>query len=453
MTGFWHASQYLFRRDTCKGVYVLCGDDYFCMDENAVEILSLCDGTRTAQDVIRVFSVKHPDDATLAQDVLGFLEEMKAHDVLRETPNPVPFTPFYPGDRPCGATLELTYRCNQHCSFCGVDAGREGLEATELEWEDYEPILEELGRCSPAPVNITGGEPLLRLDLVLRLARKARQLGLNPVLLTNGTLIDGPAAKALHDAGIHEAQVSIDSTRPEVHDTGRGVPGALEAARSGANALREAGVTVSGSAVITRRNIDHFEEIGAIIRGFADHSKFAEVYPLGRAYGSSELLGPEEILRVHLYATSTEDGKLAANLMPKEHCSLGTTPLITPYGDVFPCFMLRFPPFRLGNTRDRRLGEMWRDSRVLNELTSWRVGDIEGCRDCQNRLICGGGCRALAYAYHGTIYRPDPYHCRSSQLYTMELLRKGEPGTREAVLELLDIPALHRLDGATEGVG
>lgn len=432
------ASRTLFMRDTCKGIYALAGDDIFQIDEVARTILGLCDGTHTGPDIVDALRLHlEEDDPELEHDVAEFLGSMVSAGVIRMQPEPARCEPVYRNDHPCGATIEVTWNCNLKCSFCVASAG--DPVADEMSSHEYESLLAQLGQWGPAPVNITGGEALLRPQVVLDIGRMARQNGLEPLLITNATLVDDAMALALQKAGFRDVQVSIDSPREEVHDAGRGVPGSLQKTRQGIEALRAAGFNVSIAAVISRGNIDHEEEILQMAGEFGNHTKVSEILPLGRGHHHPDLLTPEQLLEHLTRVHRLPDGSLGKRLMPLERCSAGTVPVITPSGDVFPCFSLRFPAFRVGNVRSQSLREMWLSSPILKELFGWTINDVEGCRDCRNRLVCGGGCRAIAYSYHGTIYRPDSYHCSASKMFTAELLHHGDEQTRRTLIDLLEV--------------
>ncbi|PNA08607.1 GTP 3',8-cyclase MoaA, partial [Pseudomonas sp. MPR-R1B] len=62
-------------------------------------------------------------------------------------------------------------------------------------------------------LRLTGGEPLLRPDLVDVVARLSR-LGVDLALTTNGVLF-GDHAKALRKAGLSRVTISLDTLRPD----------------------------------------------------------------------------------------------------------------------------------------------------------------------------------------------------------------------------------------------
>jgi len=125
--------------------------------------------------------------------------------------------------KPTGVIVLLTNRCNARCVHCHSWT----LESTDnemntVEWENtFSQLRKWLG---PVFISITGGETLLRRDCVV-LARHAAQLGFWVEFLTNGYLLNSEVAKKLVETGVKRIKVSLDGTKPEIHDKIRGREG------------------------------------------------------------------------------------------------------------------------------------------------------------------------------------------------------------------------------------
>ena len=74
-------------------------------------------------------------------------------------------------------------------------------------------LIEDIARAGFQIMIFSGGEPLLRPD-IFDLIHHAREVGLRPVLGTNGTLLTLETARALKDAGLMAAGISLDSLMP-----------------------------------------------------------------------------------------------------------------------------------------------------------------------------------------------------------------------------------------------
>src|SRR5512135_1104865 len=109
----------------------------------------------------------------------------------------------------------LTERCNLRCTHCyqegsrhavlSVDEVRAGLDEIE---EMFSSWSEAHGIEFSPSFNITGGEPLLRIDLFEILGFLADREW-ETFVLTNGTLVDSNTARRFSDLGVSGVQISL----------------------------------------------------------------------------------------------------------------------------------------------------------------------------------------------------------------------------------------------------
>ncbi len=192
------------------------------------------------------------------------------------------------------------------------------------------------------------------------------------------------------------------------------------------------------AAVITSETLEYFEETRKFLEKIADTVKMNPVMPMGRGK-ISECLTPEMYYKLLELKNVVEGNQLTDFIFCKETCSIGTTPVIAPNGDVYPCMLTKYKELRLGNVRETSIRTIYEESDVLHELFSWNVDNIATCSTCWNRYYCGGGCRGSAFAYHGTIYDNDPYQCAARKRFARELLKRGHPVTKKALKTLISL--------------
>jgi cyclic pyranopterin phosphate synthase len=112
--------------------------------------------------------------------------------------------------------VSVTDRCNLRCTYClPEDAEFPFGERDFLAPEDIEAIVGALVRLGIRRVRLTGGEPLVRKD-ILEIARRVKALpGVeNLALSTNGTEL-ARLAGPLRAAGIDRVNISLDSLDAE----------------------------------------------------------------------------------------------------------------------------------------------------------------------------------------------------------------------------------------------
>jgi cyclic pyranopterin phosphate synthase len=108
--------------------------------------------------------------------------------------------------------LSVTDRCDLRCSYC-IPEGFKGFEEPEhwLTFDEIERLIGAFARLGVSHVRMTGGEPLLRRDIVGLSRRIAALPGVDDLSLsTNATQLD-KHAQALKDAGVTRLNVSLDS--------------------------------------------------------------------------------------------------------------------------------------------------------------------------------------------------------------------------------------------------
>lgn len=153
-------------------------------------------------------------------------------------------------DRPLVVSLEITHRCNARCKHChrGVPVPGEIQAPPEV-------FAERCREIRPLLAQISGGEPMLRADVV-QIAEAVKNLEFPPylVLITNGSRLTRERYDRLRAAGVDTFSISLDYP-DERHDTFRQIPGLFSRIESLAESLadvREPPITLS--AVVQREN-------------------------------------------------------------------------------------------------------------------------------------------------------------------------------------------------------
>ncbi len=194
--------------------------------------------------------------------------------------------------------VSLTDRCQLRCTYCLPEEFQDWLPGGRLLSADE--ILEVVATAVPLgirTVRLTGGEPLLRRDVV-EIVRRIAELPHAPeiAMTTNGLRLAGLAAD-LAAAGLDRVNVSLDTLDPETFRrmTGRD---RLRDVLSGLAAARDAGLRpVKVNAVLVRGRNEH--EAPALLRRALVEGwslRFIEQMPLdaGRTWSRERMVSAED---------------------------------------------------------------------------------------------------------------------------------------------------------------
>ena len=154
--------------------------------------------------------------------------------------------------------LSVTDRCNLRCRYCMTEGTRFLPRAELLKLDEIAALAGILVGRGVRRIRLTGGEPLVRRDIVEIALTLGRLEGLEELTLTtNGTRLAGLAAQ-LGEAGIRRINVSLDSLDPERFAAiTRG--GELGQAIAGIEAASAAGLAIKINMVALRdTNEDEF---------------------------------------------------------------------------------------------------------------------------------------------------------------------------------------------------
>ncbi len=334
-----------------------------------------------------------------------------------------------------------TNRCNLRCRHCYLQA--EDIDyKNELTHEEALAMIDDLAEMKAPVLLFSGGEPLLRPDL-MELVAYAAEKNLRPVLSTNGTLITDEKAKALKEAGIQYVGVSIDGA-PKTHDFFRAKEGAFAEAIEGIHASQRAGIKTGVRFTLNKYNEADLPEIFDILEtekiprfcmyhlvyaGRAEDMLEQDITPERMreimAYVAEKTIelhdkGVEiEILTTdnhadgiwlynHIKETQPERAEEVKQLLGMHGgCSAGTKfGNVDPQGNVHPCQFWQH--YTVGNVRDVPFSKLWNgDDPLLVELRE-KEKHLKGkCGDCSFNTLCAG-CRIRAQSVHNDLWAEDP---------------------------------------------
>jgi cyclic pyranopterin phosphate synthase len=169
-----------------------------------------------------------------------------------------------------------------------------------LTYEETTRLVRIFAGLGVTKVRLTGGEPLLRRDLVRLVEQLAAVPGVGDLALTTNGLLLARDAASLRSAGLQRVTVSLHSLRPESFDRLSGSRGHLPAVLGGIEAAVAAGLTpVKVNAVVVRGVNDG--EVAELARFFKRPGfvlRFIEYMDVGTVNGwqPAGVVSAEEIL-------------------------------------------------------------------------------------------------------------------------------------------------------------
>ncbi len=212
--------------------------------------------------------------------------------------------------------ISVIDRCDLRCSYCMPEEDYAWLSHQDiLSFDEIEQLVDAFTRTGVRRVRLTGGEPLLRGQLVELIERLAQNLRLEDLALTtNATQLERWAVP-LRQAGLQRVTISLDSLRPERFAalTRRDV---LDQVLAGIRAAAEAGFQNLKINTVVMRGFNDDEiialiefgnEVGAEVRfieymdvGGATQWSMGEVFPkdeilarLEACYGAVQVAGEQ----------------------------------------------------------------------------------------------------------------------------------------------------------------
>ncbi|MCS6799173.1 MAG: GTP 3',8-cyclase MoaA [Myxococcota bacterium] len=210
----------------------------------------------------------------------------------RPPPRPVGLDPFAwgalvdpDGRRYEYLRLSVTDRCDLACVYCMPPGGEQhhALRRELLDFDEAARLVSVFASLGIRRVRLTGGEPLVRRDVVRLVELLTRRSGLRDVVMTtNGTRL-AELALPLRRAGLTGVNVSLDSLDP---DRFRRITRGGELARvlAGLHAAVDAGFEVRINVVaLGGQNEDEWGRLVDFAWDLGATPRFIELMPLGEA--------------------------------------------------------------------------------------------------------------------------------------------------------------------------
>lgn len=373
-------------------------------NQNGAFLLSLCDGTNTVSDIVDALAETNGiDEAAKAK---RFFDEAIVSGIFD---NPISSTIPIKQEKQTLSLVQFSVsrKCNLNCKYCYA-TDRVENKYPKMVLNDYISVVDDItGFSEGVEFTITGGEPLLNKD-VFKIAQYIRSKHSSVDILTNGTLISSSNIDDIKQS-FDKVSISLDGSTKERHEFFRG-KGSYNKTMKAIDLLEKNGVPFRLSMTVNRLNINDVEDMAA---KYGNRLSFQPLFPAGNAKKSDEdlsITGKDyyEALKNAFgvnpmgYCESTLS---AARQKRRCKCAVGGSELsISETGDIYPCQLLHYPQFLIGNIHKDKVSELYETSLIIKQCSEMVVDNIEGCSSCFLRYVCGGACRARAFHECGDIH-------------------------------------------------
>jgi radical SAM protein with 4Fe4S-binding SPASM domain len=344
---------------------------------------------------------------------------------------------------PLAVHLEVVAACNLSCSHCF--AGDLPRNKNPLSVPEMDTLFGDLARIGAFRLGLTGGEPLLRKDL-LNILDAATGHGLHPCLTTNGLLLTEEIARELGRRALVWLNVSLEGPDAASNDAVRGA-GTFDAVVEKLRLLRRHARFTLAFTVMSS-NAARVRECAELAQAVGAHTAvFRPLYPAGTALRHLELIptfdqytralgeleglecGDTDLRGLDPFSPESRSAT-RAQVHTSHGCGAGQHVCsVSVQGDVNPCSFLG-AAFETGNIREIPFPRIWREGQ---QMLAMRRREGDGFR---------GGCRARSLVFAGSAFAADPWYeeheCRSAPGGSCAL----PPGANVEVARTLALPML-----------
>lgn len=317
-------------------------------NKNGELLLSLCNGSSSMEDIVDAFAESMGED--YRKDVEGFFHQAIASKIF-EMPAEGSIPIKEERQQLSLVQLSISEVCNLNCKYCYATDRSEHSKLMTM--DDYKAVVDDIvSHFGQVSFSITGGEPLMNPDC-FHIAAYIKSKGCDADLLTNATLLNEDNIQKVKEY-FTRVTVSLDGSTKDLHETFRG-PNTYDRTQHAISLLQEYQIPYMLAMTVNKLNISDVENMAEKYKGSLN---FAPLFPAGNAKkdkddisitGNQYYQALKQASGVNPlgYCESTLDEALICR---RCKCAIGGSELsISASGDVYPCQLLHYPEFHIGN--------------------------------------------------------------------------------------------------------
>lgn len=391
-------------------VYNLLLQKQFFVDEDLLKVLQQFIAHKSSEELVKLYGtemLKKFENFIINNNIGKFLPYLSANEEIssynKYTLSLHSATPFEIEQ----IVLELTNQCNLDCSFCTDinivyrSCGCRRVKALDiLDDKKFLEIAEEIILLQPKTVVFSGGEPLLRKELLMKMITKFSDANILSIVYTNGELLDEYIMNFFYSNSvilIFQIVSHNDSSYKQITKSNVGYLELLDKI----NYYKNINGKIIFTLVVCKENENDLNETLKFLDANNIEAIKAYIYPPSTS--ATTLFYDESIFYKNKLKLQVNIHNF--NYLKQFNSCLADSIFINSDGLVFPCMGLR--KYILGNLQFEKLYEVFRreDYRNFWELSK---NKINYCSNCGYNLACQD-CRALELQVTGNI--KDMHYC------------------------------------------
>lgn len=178
--------------------------------------------------------------------------------------------------------ISVTDRCNLRCIYCMPKDGVKCLAHGDImTYEEILRVAECFARLGVSQIKITGGEPLVRLDVVNLIQKLKHIKGIESVTLTTNGIQLVDFIDKLNMLKIDGINISIDTLKPELYKKITGSNALHKVTEGFSKALEYPNINIKINCVSLGIPEQDFVEVAGLAQNNPVHVRFIEMMPIG----------------------------------------------------------------------------------------------------------------------------------------------------------------------------
>ena len=172
--------------------------------------------------------------------------------------------------------ISVTDRCNFRCGYCMPKEKKYQFLAQKqiLTFDEISRLAQLFAQLGTSKIRITGGEPLLRMNLPDLVNQISLIEGIKDIAMTTNGYLLHKSIRALYHAGLNRVTISLDAIDPNLYKSMSGTGMSIKPVLDGIDEARSIGMPVKVNVVIQKNTnteqiiklCRHFRHTGVIIR-------------------------------------------------------------------------------------------------------------------------------------------------------------------------------------------